>query len=479
MPTSSTVNTTTVSTGISLTTSPFLSSESEFAAAAATVPGQTTGIISNLEINMLAATVSPQTTGGAATVEDVINVNNLSSSTSQLTSSNCSSTSTSTVAVAAIATSQVTPVQSQSTTNITSSTIPTSIDTIDANPCNNIITTPTICIGVGQTTTTDDIITSIAATSILNGTVGCNSSLLDSTEIKSHLQHSPIDQSTKVGDLNLSTSPNGGLGNILLSPVSSGGGFIPSHSDHGLSIGGNGTSTNPASALWSTADDGNHMPMNGYNNFQNFSTPPLFNGAAAVAASLAHQQRRAITAASQSQNYHHGLSPNRSAQLLQGQHGGATQQNQQQSHQPNIFKNPYPAWSTSAAAAAVAAQSSAWPPSQQQQQNQSQSNLAQWNRGRSVPNLNPLTSGGGGLGGIPQRKPTSPNPPGPSPSGFSSQSGIPGISPLKYRRSTSFPGKGPSPASIGGYSLDVPTIDDSRDPFLAYQVVSTYKILWF
>lgn len=371
-----------------------------------------------------------------------------------------------------------------------------SIDTLDANSCNNIITTPptpTICIGGGAVTSSncDDLLTN----SMLNGVAAIQQShnivvnsgvtLLDCNDLKSPIdqQQSPQSQSQppKISDLNLgSVTSNGGpgnnsLANILISPAGSGGsGGYMSHSDHSGSVGigsGNGVNGGRSNTpLWSTAgDDTNHLSMNGFGSFPNFSTPPMFNGGGAgnLSAGLSHQQQRRAITASQQSFPHHGLSPNRSAPLLQTQH-----QQQQQNQQKNMFNNPYPTWSNAAVvAAAAAAQSAAaaWS-AQQHPQSQQQNQQSQWSRGRSVPNLNPPLSGnsggGGGAGLMSQRKPNSPNP-GPSQSPFNvSQSGITGISPLKYRRSTSFPGKSASPA---GYSLDVPTIDDGRDPFLAYQ----------
>lgn len=221
-------------------------------------------------------------------------------------------------------------------------------------------------------------------------------------------------------------------------------------------------------AMWSNLDDGssaaNHMSshLNGYNNYPNFNNSPIFNGASpnSIATALSQQNRRAITASHGGNNgggcgsgsvgsnggYQHGMSPNsmgRSSQIMQSQQ-------QQPKHNQGGFNNNYPAWSNPPP-------SVAWPGgNQMQQQHQSNhgQNMASWNRGRSVPNLNPMTN-------MMNRKPTSPNP-GLSPSAYSAGGGGIGggsghqvISPVKYRRSTSFPGKIHGPghgSSVGGYS---------------------------
>lgn len=229
------------------------------------------------------------------------------------------------------------------------------------------------------------------------------------------------------------------------------------------------------SNLWPTgAEDiaapSTHISVNGFSSgFQNYSAP-LFNGGVSVAVAPNHQHpRRAITASHTGNgsgtnlvsgySQHHGLSPtaigrNSSMHQQSNMSGG-----QQQNHHQNLFKNSYPAWSNPPP-------SIAWP--LQSNQNH-QAALGAWNRGRSVPNLNPLSTG------MQQtRKPTSPNPPCHSPFGSLINSGAQGgmggqnssISPMKYRRSTSFPGK----VSVG--PLEISNIDDARDSFMAYQVIS-------
>lgn len=94
----------------------------------------------------------------------------------------------------------------------------------------------------------------------------------------------------------------------------------------------------------------------------------------------------------------------------------------------------------------------ATPGSQQQQGTWSSGASAPWNRGRSVPNLNPMQ------GGIVNRKP--------SPTGFGQPANML-ISPVKFRRSTSYPGKGMFTAQPP--TFEITNMDDSRD-LLPYQV---------
>lgn len=93
----------------------------------------------------------------------------------------------------------------------------------------------------------------------------------------------------------------------------------------------------------------------------------------------------------------------------------------------------------------------ATPGSQQQQGTWSSGASAPWNRGRSVPNLNPMQ------GGLVNRKP--------SPTGFNQPNML--ISPVKFRRSTSYPGKGMFTAQPP--TFEITNMDDARD-LLPYQV---------
>lgn len=92
------------------------------------------------------------------------------------------------------------------------------------------------------------------------------------------------------------------------------------------------------------------------------------------------------------------------------------------------------------------------PGAQQQQGTWSSGASAPWNRGRSVPNLNPMQ------GGMVNRKP--------SPTGFGQPANML-ISPVKFRRSTSYPGKGMFTAQPP--TFEITNMDDTRD-LLPYQV---------
>ncbi|XP_032674347.1 cytoplasmic polyadenylation element-binding protein 2 isoform X2 [Odontomachus brunneus] len=224
-------------------------------------------------------------------------------------------------------------------------------------------------------------------------------------------------------------------------------------------------------SLWSAPDDsGLHaLPVNGsIAAFQNFPTGgPAGLFASTGAAAVSSGTRRAITAShnfpQQQQQQHgnagapagtrHGGLQVSSAQQQQQQQ----QQHQQQQQQPPPTSHPgvylpgkgYAAWSggpqapqqwgagpqAAAAAAAVA----------------SPAGLSPWSRGRSVPNLPPLHSSlhaaaaVAAAAGLQGRKPS------PTFPGHPGQAAHPScISPVKFRRSTSYPGKGniypPQPA---------------------------------
>ncbi|XP_018905502.1 cytoplasmic polyadenylation element-binding protein 2 isoform X2 [Bemisia tabaci] len=195
-------------------------------------------------------------------------------------------------------------------------------------------------------------------------------------------------------------------------------------------------STNSTSGtLWSAApiEDTlmhslNVPGVNGTLTFQNFpQTNPntLYNSSLGPQISglsqSQQQQRRAITA---THNFPHNLSRHM----------------QQQNHPQNLFmaNKSYSTWSNPQ-------QNTTWSTMTQSPANIT--SLSSWNRGRSVPNLNPLQQ-------LANRKP--------SPT-FSQHSGMV-ISP-KFRRSTSYPGKNFLPQNPG---FDVTTIDENRD-LLAYQ----------
>lgn len=171
----------------------------------------------------------------------------------------------------------------------------------------------------------------------------------------------------------------------------------------------------PAGALWSTAIEDGYVPnlasVNGGMGFQNFPSPTqqqLFGNN--MNQNQVNQGRRAITA---SHNFPHNMG-----------------RQQSMSSHP-LYKN-YSSWAN--------------PPGQ----NWAPGNSSVWNRGRSVPNLTPLQQMGVGLAG---RKP--------SPT-FNQQQVI---SPVKFRRSTSYPGKGPFPQPP---TFEITNMDEARE-LLPYQ----------
>ncbi|KAJ8950274.1 hypothetical protein NQ318_021129 [Aromia moschata] len=171
----------------------------------------------------------------------------------------------------------------------------------------------------------------------------------------------------------------------------------------------------PAGALWSTAIEDGYVPnlasVNGGMGFQNFPSPAqqqLFGNN--LNQNQVNQGRRAITA---SHNFPHNMG-------------------RQQSMSSHPLYKGYGSWAN--------------PPSQ----NWSPGNSSVWNRGRSVPNLTPLQQMGVGLAG---RKP--------SPT-FNQQQVI---SPVKFRRSTSYPGKGPFPQPP---TFEITNMDEARE-LLPYQ----------
>lgn len=173
----------------------------------------------------------------------------------------------------------------------------------------------------------------------------------------------------------------------------------------------------PAGALWSTAIEDGYVPnlasVNGGMGFQNFPSPTqqqLFGNN--LNQNQVNQGRRAITA---SHNFPHNMG------------------RQQSISSHPLYKN-YSSWAN--------------PPGQ----NWAPGNSSVWNRGRSVPNLTPLQQMGVSLAG---RKP--------SPT-FNQQQVI---SPVKFRRSTSYPGKGPFPQPP---TFEITNMDEARE-LLPYQVM--------
>lgn len=206
----------------------------------------------------------------------------------------------------------------------------------------------------------------------------------------------------------------------------------------------NSSNTSTAS-LWSSGpmEEGllhslNVPAVNGTLAFQNFpptNPNPLYNtNLGPQIAGLPQSQgqppqRRAITA---THNFPHNLSRH------------IQQQNPQNMFMPN---KGYTSWSST--------QQNTWSPGPQNQANMQ--GLSPWNRGRSVPNLNPLQTMGN-MGNLGNRKP--------SPT-FSHQHSAMVISPIKFRRSTSYPGKGlfPQPPTF-----EITNMDENREVLLPYPV---------
>lgn len=166
-------------------------------------------------------------------------------------------------------------------------------------------------------------------------------------------------------------------------------------------------SSSPSGTLWSTAVEDGYVPnltnINGGLGFQNFPSSAQPQLFGNV---NQNQGRRAITA---SHNFPHNMG------------------RQQQPSHPlykgySSWANPGQSWS---------------------------GNSSVWNRGRSVPNLTPLQQMG-----VAGRKP--------SPT-FNHQQVI---SPVKFRRSTSYPGKGPFPQPP---TFEITNMDETRE-LLPYQV---------
>lgn len=167
----------------------------------------------------------------------------------------------------------------------------------------------------------------------------------------------------------------------------------------------------PSGALWSTAIEDGYLPsmtnVNGGLGFQNFPSPTqshLFGNS--LNQNQVNQGRRAITA---SHNFPHNMGRQQSSHAIYKGYGS--------------WANPGQNWS---------------------------SNTSVWNRGRSVPNLNPMQQMG-----VAGRKP--------SPT-FNHQQVI---SPVKFRRSTSYPGKGPFPQPP---TFEITNMDEARE-LLPYQVM--------
>lgn len=177
------------------------------------------------------------------------------------------------------------------------------------------------------------------------------------------------------------------------------------------------------------------VAVNGTLAFQNFQPSNPYNQLGTQMPGLTQnqgqsaQQRRAITA-------QHNFPPNIARQI--------------QNHPPpNMYmaNKGYPTtWSSPQ-------QTPAWTPGPQNQGNMP--GLTPWNRGRSVPNLNPALQNMSNFGNMGNRKP--------SPT-FNQQ--MVQISPIKFRRSTSYPGKTIFPQHP---TFEITNIDDNRDNMMLYQ----------
>ncbi|XP_066158570.1 cytoplasmic polyadenylation element-binding protein 2 [Euwallacea fornicatus] len=179
----------------------------------------------------------------------------------------------------------------------------------------------------------------------------------------------------------------------------------------------------PAGALWSTAIEDGFVPnlagVNGMG-FQNFPSPnqqqQLFGGN--MGQNQNNQTRRAITAS-------HNFPPQLGRQ-------------QSLSNHP-LYAKGFGSWT----GAPPGPPGQGWNPNA----NAAASAGSAWNRGRSVPSLNPLQQMGVGM--PPGRKP--------SPT-FNQPQQV--ISPVKFRRSTSYPGKGPFPQPP---TFEITNMDEVRD----------------
>lgn len=376
--------------------------------------------------------------------------------TSYCTMTNTMPTTTTTILTNAHPSAVTEDISSPSTSSSLAMT-PTSTTTVIAAAAGTFAD----CVSASSTTTTaqqltqhsqstDDSISGLTTSTtsvMLNGTNSFNNSNINNNTIDTlDIKLAASTELSKSPDLCLSSSSSSINGAVAPPSI-----LIPPNTSCGYS-------SNPeqgsGGAMWSNIDDGSHMSLNGYNNYQNYTSSPMFNGASpnSIAAAISQHNRRAITASHGSGGYQHGphgLSPNsmnRSNSMIQ------TPQSQQSQPKQVGFNNNFPTWSNPPP----------WPSAGQQQQQQQQ-NMQSWNRGRSVPNLNPMTNV------LPNRKPTSPNP-GLSPSTYSAQQNA-AISPSKYRRSTSFPGKVQGQSGYPG-PMDVQGgIDDGREAFMQYQVI--------
>lgn len=272
-------------------------------------------------------------------------------------------------------------------------------------------------------------------------------------------------------DLNIKTSDINCLNVITSSPtvLSSAGGNVlggGSHFSNGhLLMAQNSNSSlnfqatlSPTTDNWSIGDDN-------AGGFVNYSSPN--NG---------QLHKRAIM----SQQPHHGLSPNSSIARANSQQQQFVHYNKNNCNSSNNFSS---AWSNHSG------QNSPW---QQQQQMQllqstsssssSQMSLNAWNRGCSVPNLNPLSPHNNMMHQQQRIHQNTTQYSMPSSASSSQQhhqqpphQGLsPNLnSPSKYRRSTSYPGK----SQMHAFPMDIGTMIEDQSSYMNYKVSYTRPVL--
>lgn len=274
--------------------------------------------------------------------------------------------------------------------------------------------------------------------------------------------HSPISTSTADiidVDLNIKSTDINCLNVITSSPSSGGGGNVlgGGHFSNGhLLMAQNSSSLNFQATPSPTTDSPNPWSIGDDNagGFGNYSSPN--NG---------QLHKRPIM----SQQPHHGLSPNSSIARA-----NSASQQQQFVHYNKNNNNFSSAWSNHSG------QNSPWQQQQQQMQllqstsSSSSSQMNAWNRGCSVPNLNPLSPHN--MMHQQQQQRIHQNTTQysmPSSASSSQQHHQPphqGLSPnlnspSKYRRSTSYPGK----SQMHAFPMDIGTIED-QSSYMNYKV---------
>ncbi|KAK6635321.1 hypothetical protein RUM44_000572 [Polyplax serrata] len=215
----------------------------------------------------------------------------------------------------------------------------------------------------------------------------------------------------------------------------------------------NAANVSQAGGVWPTGsvDDGmlqnlaaHGVTVNGTLAFQNFQPSNLYN-----------QLGNQITGITQNQ----GQSPQQRRPIT-GQHNFPPNIGRQiQNHpSPNLFlpnKGYGAPWSSPQ-------QNPGWAPSPQNQANLP--NITPWNRGRSVPNLNPALQNINNFGNMSNRK-LSPT--------FSQQHQPVQMSPIKFRRSTSYPGKTIFPQHP---TFEITGMDENRDNLLYQAMEQNYQL---